>query len=226
MGFIEFIDVSFCYPGQNKPVLHNANLSLPKEGVTAIIGPNGSGKTTFSKLLMGILKPTRGLIFLEGEPVSSLTLAQIGRRAGYVFQNPGKQLFCETVEEEIGFGLQNLGLPTDQVSRKAWEMMEYFELTRYSRSFPLSLSMGEKRRLAIAAVLTLEPDLLVLDEPTAGLDPYRKKLLGGYLKRVIASQRGVVIISHDYKFINKYATRLIRLEGGQFTEVEPIENNH
>jgi energy-coupling factor transport system ATP-binding protein len=226
MGFIKFIDVGFSYPGQNKPVLQDVNLSIPKEGVTAVIGPNGSGKTTFSKLLMGILKPTGGLIRLDGEPLSSLNLAQTGRRVGYVFQNPGKQLFCETVEEEIGFGLQNLGLTPEQVSRKAREIMEYFELTRYSQSFPLSLSTGEKRRLAIAAVLALEPDLLVLDEPTAGLDPYRKKLLGDYLERVIASQRGVVIISHDHRFINKYATRLIRLEGGQFAEVGPTGNHH
>ena len=189
MGFIDLIDVSFSYPGQKRPALREVNLSIQKEGITAVTGPNGSGKTTFSKLITGILKPSTGSITVGGQTLASLTLSQIGRKIGYVFQNPGKQLFCETVEEEISFGLQNLGMPPDQVSRKAGEIMEYFELTRYSRSFPLSLSEGEKRRLAIAAVLALEPDMLVLDEPTTGLDPHRKKLLGDYLERIAASDR-------------------------------------
>jgi energy-coupling factor transport system ATP-binding protein len=219
MGFIDLIDVSFSYPDQKRPALREVNLSIQKEGITAVTGPNGSGKTTFSKLITGILKPSTGSITVGGQTLASLTLSQIGRKIGYVFQNPGKQLFCETVEEEISFGLQNLGMPPDQVSRKAGEIMEYFELTRYSRSFPLSLSEGEKRRLAIAAVLALEPDMLVLDEPTTGLDPHRKKLLGDYLERIAASDRGVVIISHDHRFIGRHATRMLKLEGGQFLEL-------
>ncbi|MDD4237300.1 MAG: ABC transporter ATP-binding protein [Desulfotomaculaceae bacterium] len=220
MAYIELENVTFCYPGQSRPVLRDINLSIYKEGVTAITGANGSGKTTFSKLLIGILTPTKGWIKLNGQLLTSLTLAQIGRRIGYVFQNPGKQLFCETVEEEIAFGVRNLGLglSTDQVAQKVRMVLDYFELTRYAQVYPLSLSAGEKRRLAIAAVFVLEPDLLLLDEPTTGLDPYRKKLLGDYLDKVIAAKRGVVIISHDQKFISRYATRLIKLQEGQFVE--------
>lgn len=218
MNYIELENVAFCYPGQSRPVLHDINLSVDKEGVTAITGANGSGKTTFSKLLLGILTPTKGQIQLNGQLLSSLTLAQIGRQIGYVFQNPDKQLFCETVEEEIAFGVRNLGLPSDQVEQKVNEMMAYFELTQYAQAYPLSLSAGEKRRLAIAAVFALEPELLVLDEPTTGLDPYRKKLLGDYLDKVIDAHRGVVVISHDQKFISRYATRLIKLQEGQFME--------
>lgn len=218
MGFIDLMDVDFRYPGQARPVLTGINLSIFKDGVTAVTGANGSGKTTFSKLLVGILMPTKGWIKLNGQLLTSLTLAQIGRRIGYVFQNPDKQLFCETVEEEIAFGVRNLGLPPDQVTQKVGELMAYFELTQYAQVFPLSLSAGEKRRLAIAAVFALEPELLVLDEPTTGLDPYRKKLLGDYLEKVVAARRGVVIISHDHKFIKRYAARLIRLQEGQFIE--------
>jgi len=218
MGFIDLHNVYYRYPGQSRFVLNGVNLSISKEGVTAVTGANGSGKTTFSKLLAGILTPTKGWVKLNGQFLTSLTLAQIGRQIGYVFQDPEKQLFCETVEEEIGFGLRNLGLPLDQVALKVQEIMEYFELTRYSQSFPLSLSAGEKRRLAIAAVFALEPELLVLDEPTTGLDPYRKKLLGDYIEKMVASKRGVVIISHDHKFIARHATRLIRLQDGQFAE--------
>lgn len=218
MGFIDLIDVSYCYPGRRRPVFSNVNLSLCKEGMTAVTGPNGSGKTTFSKLLAGILSPTKGLIRLDGQLLSSMTLGQIGRKVGYVFQNPDQQLFCATVEEEIGFGLQNMNLPPEQVSQKVEEIMGYFELSGYARSFPLRLSAGEKRRLAIAAVLALEPELLVLDEPTAGLDAYRQRLLGDYLTRITALNKGVVMISHDHRFIARHATRLILLNEGQLTE--------
>lgn len=218
MGFIDLIDVGFSYPGQAGQVLNGINLSIFNEGITAVTGANGSGKTTFSKLLVGILTPTKGRITLNGQLLTSLTLAQIGRSIGYVFQNPDKQLFCETVEEEIAFGVRNLGLPPDLAAQKVRVVMDYFELSQYAKAYPLSLSAGEKRRLAIAAVFVLEPDLLLLDEPTTGLDPYRKKLLGDYLDKVIAANRGVVIISHDQQFINRYATRCIRLKEGQFIE--------
>ncbi|TEB08078.1 Energy-coupling factor transporter ATP-binding protein EcfA2 [Pelotomaculum schinkii] len=218
MAYIELENVSFCYPGQSRPVLREINLSIFNKGVTAITGANGSGKTTFSKLLTGILTPTKGRIKLNGQLLTSLTLAQIGRQIGYVFQNPDKQLFCETVEEEIDFGVRNLGLPPDQAAQKVREVMDYFELTRHAQAYPLSLSAGEKRRLALAAVFALEPGLLLLDEPTTGLDPYRKKVLGDYLDKVLGAGRGVVLISHDQKFINRYATRLIGLRDGQFIE--------
>ncbi|HBC92423.1 MAG TPA: ABC transporter ATP-binding protein [Pelotomaculum sp.] len=218
MAYIELENVSFCYPGQSRPVLREINLSILNKGVTAITGANGSGKTTLSKLLTGILLPTKGRIKLNGQLLTSLTLTQIGRQIGYVFQNPDKQLFCETVEEEIAFGVRNLGLPPDQAAQKVREVMDYFELTRHAQAYPLSLSAGEKRRLALAAVFALEPGLLLLDEPTTGLDPYRKKLLGDYLDKMLAAGRGVVLISHDQKFINRYATRLMGLQDGQFIE--------
>lgn len=218
MGFIDLVDVHFSYPGQVSPVLKGINLSIFNEGVTAVTGANGSGKTTFSKLLVGILTPAKGLIKLNGQLLTSFSLSQIGRRIGYVFQNPDKQLFCETVEEEIAFGVRNLGLSPDQEAQRVRGVMDYFELTQYAQAYPLSLSAGEKRRLAIAAVFALEPGLLLLDEPTTGLDPYRKKLLGDYLDKVVAAGRGVVIISHDREFIKRHATRLIRLQEGQFVE--------
>ncbi|MDD3652590.1 MAG: ABC transporter ATP-binding protein [Desulfotomaculaceae bacterium] len=218
MAFIDLINVSYKYPGQQRTILHDINLSIWNRGCTAVTGSNGSGKTTLSKLLLGILTPVTGLVKLNGQPLTSMTLPQIGRRIGYVFQNPDRQIFCATVEEEISFGLQNQGLSPDQVLQKVKAILDYFELTRYAHTFPLALSAGEKRRLAIAAVLALEPDLLVLDEPTAGLDPYRKRLLGDYLEKIIASHKGVVIISHDHQFIARYATRFIRLKNGQVVE--------
>jgi len=196
MGFIDLVDVAYCYPGQKRPIFSHVDLSIFKEGVTAVTGPNGSGKTTLSKLLAGILTPTEGFVRLNGQLMISLTLAQIGRQVGYVFQNPAKQLFCGTVEEEIGFGLANLALPEDRLSQKVGEIMDYFELTRYARSFPLSLSAGEKRRLAIAAVFALEPDLLVLDEPTAGVDTLTRQKIWECIMKMAESGCAVVVTSH------------------------------
>ncbi|OPX86459.1 MAG: Energy-coupling factor transporter ATP-binding protein EcfA1 [Pelotomaculum sp. PtaB.Bin104] len=218
MAFMDLVNVSYSYPGQKKTILRDINLSIWNKGCIAVAGSNGCGKTTLSKLLIGILTPVTGFVNLNGQPLASLTLPQIGRRIGYVFQNPDRQFFCATVEEEISFGLQNLGLPADRVLQKVMAILDYFELTRYARTFPLALSAGEKRRLAIAAVLALEPELLVLDEPTAGLDPYRKRLLGDYLEKLITANRGVVLISHDQRFMDRYANRLIRLEEGQIVE--------
>ncbi|AGK99893.1 energy-coupling factor ABC transporter ATP-binding protein [Desulfoscipio gibsoniae] len=218
MAFIEMVQVSFKYPGQKKTLLHDINLSIRKDGITALTGPNGTGKTTLSKLMVGILVPSTGYITLKGQKMSGMTLAQIGRWVGYVFQNPEKQLFCPTVAEEISFGLQNLELPGHEVQRLVKESLAYFELEHLAQSFPLQLSQGEKRRLAIAAVLALEPELLVLDEPTTGLDAYRKHLLGECLDKIVTSERGVFMISHDNNFIKKYASRIIKLENGRLTE--------
>ncbi len=217
MAFMELLQVSFSYRGQ-KQLLNDINFSIHNEGITALTGPNGIGKTTLSKLMVGMLVPTTGHITLKGQDISGMTLAQIGRLVGYVFQNPEKQLFCPTVSEEISFGLQNLELPEHDVQRLVKENLPYFELEHLAQSFPLQLSEGEKRRLAIAAVLVLEPELLVLDEPTTGLDAYRKHLLGECLKKIVASERGVFMISHDNNFINRYASRILILENGRLKE--------
>ncbi|WP_031517330.1 energy-coupling factor ABC transporter ATP-binding protein [Desulfofalx alkaliphila] len=218
MAFIEMVDVSFKYPRQKKLLLNNINLNIDKRGITVLTGANGSGKTTISKLMVGVLEPTSGYITLNGQRISTMTLAQIGRIVGYVFQNPDRQFFCPTVAEEIGFGLQNQGLPDHQVQRLVNENLSYFELEHLAQSFPTQLSMGEKRRLAIAATLALEPELIILDEPTTGLDAYRKQLLGNCLEKILATGRGVFMVSHDKSFINKYATRIISLERGRLTE--------
>ncbi|KAF1083794.1 Nickel import ATP-binding protein NikO [Sporotomaculum syntrophicum] len=218
MIFMKMVQVGFSYPGQKKPLLNDINFSIHKEGITALTGPNGVGKTTLSKLMVGILAPSTGHITLKGQNMSSMALAQIGRLVGYVFQNPEKQLFCPTVSEEIGFGLQNLELPEHEVQRLVKENLAYFELEHLAQNFPLQLSEGEKRRLAIAAVLVLEPELLVLDEPTTGLDAYRKHLLGECLLKLVASKRGVFMISHDSNFIDRYASRILILENGRLKE--------
>ncbi|TEB07042.1 Energy-coupling factor transporter ATP-binding protein EcfA1 [Pelotomaculum schinkii] len=215
MAFLELSRVVFSYPRKMKPALAGIDLSLDKDGVTAIVGPNGSGKTTLTKLLIGVLQPTEGEVRLEGRPVAGYSLAEIGRRIGYVFQNPDLQLFCSTVAEEVGFGLANRGCEPADVQEKVAFYLDYFELTAYRDVFPLYLSQGEKQRLAIAAVLANEPEFLILDEPTIGLDACRKKNLEDYLKKVARLGRGMILVSHDERFVDKMAERVVTLANGR-----------
>ncbi len=215
MAFLELSRVVFSYPRKMKPALAGIDLSLDKDGVTAIVGPNGSGKTTLTKLLIGVLQPTEGEVRLEGRPVAGYSLAEIGRRIGYVFQNPDLQLFCSTVAEEVGFGLTNRGCEPADVQEKVAFYLDYFELTAYRDVFPLYLSQGEKQRLAIAAVLANEPGFLILDEPTIGLDACRKKNLEDYLNKVARLGRGMILVSHDERFVDKMAERVVTLANGR-----------
>ncbi|HWQ42089.1 MAG TPA: ABC transporter ATP-binding protein [Desulfosporosinus sp.] len=215
MPFLELSQVSYFYPQQSKSALTEIDINFDNEGITAIIGPNGSGKTTLTKLLVGILQPTAGEIRLKGRRLQEYSLAEIGRRIGYIFQNPDQQLFCTTVNEEIGFGLIHQGGEPEAVREKVDFYLEYFELTAYRNVFPLHLSKGEKQRLALAAILANEPEFLILDEPTVGLDAYRKKLLAEYLRKLARLNRGMIIVSHDLNFVMKVADRIIGLEKGQ-----------
>ena len=214
MSFLKLSQVNFRYPKQEKLTLDNINLEIDQERVTAVIGPNGSGKTTLSKVIIGVLPATRGQILLQGSAVGEYSLAQIGRRIGYVFQNPDLQLFCGTVAEEIGFGLINQGYEADRVKERVDFYLEYFHLAEYRQAFPLHLSQGEKQRVAIASVLATEPEFMILDEPTVGLDAYRKKILAAYLQKIARSGRGMILISHDMIFVNRLADRIIQMEKG------------
>lgn len=224
MAFLELKNVSYSYPRQS-PVLQEVDLTLEKQQITAILGPNGSGKTTLSKLLVGIIRADCGEILLEGSSLKKYSLAEVGRRIGYIFQNPGQQLFCLTVEEEIGFGLRRQQRPEAQIKATVDYFLEYFELTPYRHTYPLYLSQGEKQRLAIAAVLANEPEFLILDEPTAGLDAYRKRRLADYLLKIARGGRGMALISHDEGFIHTIAERLVWLENGRIQSERRVRKN-
>lgn len=215
MAFFALNHVFFSYPGHDRIVLADVTLDFQQSEVAAVTGPNGSGKTTLTRLMIGVLHPSKGTICLDGFPLAGYTLGEIGRRVGYVFQNPDLQFFCGTAAEEIGFGLANQGCKAEAVEEKVKYYLDYFELSNYHDVFPLHLSHGEKRRLAIASVLATEPLFLILDEPTTGLDAYRKKSLEDILKKITGSGIGMILISHDMPFVNRVAGRIITLEKGR-----------
>lgn len=184
--------------------------------ITAVTGANGTGKTTLSKLILGILRPQSGEIYIDGDNARELTLASAGRRVGYVMQNPARQIFSPTVKEEMEFGLRILGLDADRIRQKTDEYLKYFDIAKYADGFPFALSRGEKQRLVLAAVLAMEPAYLMLDEPTASLDSKRKEMLRNYLLKIRAERGcGIIIISHDREFVEACADKRVHLEAGE-----------
>lgn len=213
---IQASQMVFAY-GNDHCLINDLSLSLFKGETVALVGPNGAGKTTLGKLLTGILKPHSGSLTLFGEN-GDLPLSQIGQKVGYSFQNPEQQLIAASVEEEIGFGLKYRGANADHISRITNALLHLFELEHLRHSFPLNLSWGEKRRLVLAASLALEPEYLILDEPTTGLDEERIKMLNMVLGRLQARKIGMLLISHNRSFVEHNAQRILHMDKGKITD--------
>jgi energy-coupling factor transport system ATP-binding protein len=212
-------DISFSYKtGRCEAVIDELSADFPRGLITAVTGPNACGKTTLAKLLTGILRPDAGEILIDSESIAGMTLTEIGRRVGFVMQDPSRQIFKTSVEEEIYFGLNNLRLADEEKDKRAEEYLSVFGLEKKRGAFPFELSTGERQRLVLAAILAMKPDYLILDEPTSALDKGLRRRLGTYLKG--AAERdgvGVVLISHDEGFVTDIADRRVALgaEGGE-----------
>lgn len=213
-NYIELKDITYKY-NKGRTIFEDFSLKINCREATIITGENGSGKTTLSKLIMGILKPQSGHIFIMGRNSHDMTLGEIGKILGYVFQFPDLQLFATSVIEELTFPLLLKNRSNEEVLWKAGEMLQVFELEPLRDSYPALLSYGEKRRLAIAAILMNDPKYLIFDEPTASLDNERIDNLSLILKDLKDKGIGSLIISHDKTFIDKNGERLIQLEGGK-----------
>lgn len=208
----------FRYQKDQPFLLENINLELGRGECIALLGANGSGKTTLSKLLIGIIKPEKGQLSVDRQNLENLSLAKIGERVGYLFQNPNRQLFCSSVEEEVGFALQFRNKNFEENRNKVNELLDFFDLERLREKFPFTLSQGERQRLALAAIMALDPPFFILDEPTTGLDPRRKEELYFYLHKLLQKNRGILLISHDHEFAGKLASCVRELKNGQLVE--------
>jgi energy-coupling factor transport system ATP-binding protein len=194
---IEFDDVSFAYEA-GQPVLSGVSLRVEPGRVVAVAGPNGSGKSTLALLANGLLTASGGSVTVDGMDASDDSLVwAIRERVGIVFQNPDDQIVGTLVEEDVAFGPENLGVPADQLRVRVTESLEAVGLAGQERREPHLLSEGQKQRLAVAGVLALRPEYLVLDEPTALLDPVGRRDLA-VLVRTLAGEgrRGILLITH------------------------------
>jgi energy-coupling factor transport system ATP-binding protein len=197
---IEVENVSFTYPS-GVEALKEINVKINDADFIAIIGENGAGKTTFIKHLNGILKPTQGDIYINGLNTKKASIAELSRDVGLVFQNPDHQLFCETVEDEIAFGLKNFGFNKDAISERVTWALNLLDLTKYGKVSPFMLSGGERKRVALATILAWDPKILVLDEPTIGQDFHQKDKLRQFIVQLNSQGRTVIMVTHDVEFV-------------------------
>lgn len=212
---IEARDVWHTYPN-GVTALKGVDLEISEGEMVALIGKNGSGKSTLSQMMVGLLKPTRGIVKIYGHDVRTTPMEEIIRYVGYVFQNPDHQLFTNTVLDELSFGPRNLGIDEDEVGRRVEEALKILGLEEFRERHPQSLSRGQRRRLAVATILTMEPKILILDEPTTGQDwGHSVKLME--IARRLNRERGVTIlfITHDMRIVAEYADRVILLHEGE-----------
>ena len=211
MSILELREVSYLY-GRGTPfervALNNVSLTFERGKITGLIGKTGSGKSTLVSMLNGLLRPSSGTVFLDGKDIweKPREIGKIRYRVGLVMQYPEYQLFDETVKRDIGFAPRNLGLSAEEIEKRVNTAVEYTGISEeLLEKSPFELSGGEKRRVAIAGVLAMEPDVLILDEPAAGLDPRgRREILGG-LHRLV-SERGttVILVSHSMEDMALY----------------------
>jgi energy-coupling factor transport system ATP-binding protein len=213
-------DVRFAYrPGVD--VLENVNLSFRAGEFTAIIGNNGSGKSTLMKLIVGLLKPTAGKIVVDGVDTRAAKVSQLAQKIGFIFQNPNDQLFANSVEEEIAFGLRNLGLPADELSDRLEATLAQFDLAGSRAMFPRFLSRGDKQKVCIASIVAMRPRVLLLDEPTTGQDHRDSRQILELAADLNHAGMTILLVTHDLINVAEYTRRVIVLNDGALVRDGP-----
>ena len=230
MSQIEVKNLTYIYSAgtsSEKKALNNVSLSIEKGEFIGLIGQTGSGKSTFVRQLNALLKPTKGQVFLNGRDIwqNPKNVRDIRFKVGLVFQYPEHQLFEDTVYKDIAFGPKNMGLSEKDIEKKVYSACEFvglgFALLKKS---PFDLSGGEKRKAAIAGVIAMEPEVLILDEPTAGLDPKARVHLLARLKEYNKlRKKTVILISHSMEDIAEYADRAIVLDNGNLVMFDSVK---
>lgn len=201
--------------------LKGVSLGVEPGEVLGVIGGTGSGKSTLVQHLNLLLVPTAGRVLVDGKDALSMGRSELRRRVGLVFQSPEQALFAPTVEEDVAFAPQRLGLGVEEVRERVLEALGLLGAGHLAARSPFALSGGEKRRVAIAGVLAMGPEVLVLDEPTSGLDPHARSELIDLVGRLKASGMTVVFVSHDLDEVAEVADRVCVLESGEVRSLGP-----
>lgn len=208
MKYLEIDNISYIYPNGHR-ALENISLSFDKKESVAIIGQNGAGKTTLSKLINKLLTVSEGDIFIDGKSTKNLSTATVARKVGYVFQNPDEQIFQDSIFNEIAYALKLLRYPKEEIKRRVEEVAEICGLAGYLSEHPYNLPYSKRKFITIAAVLVMDTDIIILDEPTAGQDINSIKRLGKILDYLKNKEKIVITITHDMEFVAEYFDRVI-----------------
>lgn len=213
---IEVNNLSFSYKKKSAPVLDGASVVLEEGNIYALLGPNGSGKTTFANLILGLLKPSGGSITIDGKDAGKISAAQRAKSIGYLFQNPDMQLFAPTVMEELTFPFEIEGALTNEKKEALKKTLKDFGLEGMEERFPLTMSGGEKQRLALATVMSRSVKFLILDEPTSAIDMGGREFISDFVNGFAG---GALIITHDKEFLESLKNpKILTLKGGKIYE--------
>ena len=212
---LEVKDIKYSYNADYQ-ALKGVSLKVEKGEMVALLGKNGAGKSTLFLHLNGIYKPDEGKVFIDGEELKydKKSLLKFRQKVGIVFQNPDDQIFAPTVEEDVAFGPLNLKLPMEEVQKRVTESLARVGMSGFEKTAPHHLSGGQKKRVAIAGILAMKPEVMVLDEPTAGLDPQGVEDLSKLLKELNEEGITIIISTHEVDLVPDYASRVFVLVDG------------
>ena len=218
MNAVNVEHLSFAYPGGRK-IVDDVSFSLAQGESLVLAGLSGCGKSTVCRCLCGLIPKSiegefEGTVRIMGQDLAQLTLAQAAEQVGLVFQNPDDQLICETVEDELAFGLENLCIPPAEIQQRVDDMMEQMGISAWSGKDPSTLSGGQKKLVNVASVLIMGPQVVIFDEPMTGLDQESRRLVRRAIDQLLESGRTVVAVEHDLALAG-YANRILYLREGK-----------
>ncbi|BAZ25880.1 cobalt transport protein ATP-binding subunit [Kalymmatonema gypsitolerans NIES-4073] len=214
---LEFEQIHYTYPGAQQSALNGLTLRIPAHKRCALIGQNGCGKTTLFLLANGLYKPNKGSVYWQGKSLKydRNSLMKLRQKVGLIFQDPEQQLVASTVEEDISYGLCNLGLPEVEIQQRVEQALVEFGLTELAQRPVHHLSLGQKKRVSIADVMVLRPELLLLDEPTAYLDKLHTRNLMATLKKIHAAGTTILMATHDLDLVYRWADWIFVMDKGR-----------
>ena len=220
---IQIDQIHFAYPSGVK-ALDGISLTIQPGETVALVGENGSGKTTLARHLNGLLRPQSGRVSVGDWQVSEHSPAQMARRVAYTFQNPDEQLFCQKVWDEVAFGPQNLGYPLAQLKSMVAEALEMMDLSDVSQVNPRDLGYSGRKRVALSSALAMQTPVLILDEPTAGMDANEQELVSQMISILHQQGKTILVISHDMDFVAENLDRVILMQQGQIGLDAPAQS--
>ncbi len=211
---LDIKNVMFAYNNGGQ-ALNGVDLIVNAGEFAAIVGRNGSGKTTLTRMAMSLIKPASGTITFQGQDTAKLTPADMARSIGYVFQNPDRQIFRDTVAKEVAYGPEQLAFTPGDINESVAWALSMTGLTELAGSFPRLLSRGQKQKVAIASAIAMRPKMLILDEPTSGQDPWDAQNLMELLTGLNQQGITIILVTHDMELIAKYVARVAVLDRGR-----------